>query len=166
MTEYDIYPLPRSYPLPTSDGAYKTLYVSPPETQTRLLFFPFHRSRIISWAAKCCLSTTWVALFSLKYPLFPSLFSFLSHPLIPAMPSSQHRAANLRQWQTPTRKPAILIPLCISIMEQLDMRALLSGPSWLTPCCLPSVSRERSGETQGGERRREGAMVRLSQQWD
>ena len=39
------------------------------------------------------------------------------------------------------------------------MRALLSGPSWLTACCIPSVNkgkRGRSGETQGGERRSEG----------
>lgn len=98
---------------------------------------------------------------SLKNPLFSSLFSLSSHLLIPALPSSRNRAVNLRQWQTPTRKPAILIPLCISIMEQLDMRALLSGPSWLTACCIPSVNKEkrgRSGETRGGEKRRGGGL--------
>lgn len=39
------------------------------------------------------------------------------------------------------------------------MRALLSGPSWLTACCIPSVNKEkrgRSGETRGGEKRRGG----------
>lgn len=147
-----------------AEGAHKTLNVSSPETQTRLCKSPQHflflsplQDHLLS-PPKFCLSTTWVALFSLKYPPFPSLFSFLSHPLIPALPSSQHRAVNRRQWQTPTRKPAILIPLCISIMEQLDMRALLSGPSWLTACCIPSVNRERGkevgrhkGEKEGGK---------------
>lgn len=99
------------------------------------------RSRIISWAPKYCLSITWVALFLLKYQLFPS--SFLTHPLILAFPSW---ILNLRQWQTPTRKQAILIAPCISIMEQLGMRALLSGPSLLSACCIPSVNGVRRGE--------------------
>lgn len=102
---------------------------------------------MISSAPNCYLSATWLALFSLSiHPLFPS---FSSHPLIPPLPFSLHRAVNLRQWQTPTRKRVILIPLCISIMEQLDMKALLSGPSWLTACCIPSVNRETEGKKWG-----------------
>lgn len=167
-------PSPILPPTHLSEGAHKTLYVSSPETQTRLCkkksstFLFFHLSRIISWALKCCLSTTWVALFSRKHPPSSFLLNPHSHPPL-ALPSTRHRAVNLRQWQTPTRKPAILIPLCISIMEQLDMRALLSGPCWLTACCIPSVNGERGEEVgrQGGEKEvRKGAMVQLSQQWD
>lgn len=83
-------------------------------------------------------------------PSYPTLSSL-------TLPSSQHRAVNLRQWQTPTSKSAILIPPRISIMEQLDMKALLSGPSWLTVCCIPSVNREKKekkwGDTRGRKKK-------------
>jgi len=112
-----------------------------------------HQSLSSHWFSsvlKWCLNTTWVAwcLLSIHLP-FPSLFLSLSHHLSPLLPSSQHCAGNLWQWQTPTRKPAILILLCISIMEQLDMKAVLSGPSWLTACCTPSVNRETKEKEVG-----------------
>lgn len=44
------------------------------------------------------------------------------------------------------------MPLCISIMERLDMRVLLSGPHWPAACCISSVNKER----RGGQRRSEG----------
>ena len=165
MTEYDIYPVPdlATHP-PLWTSAWNTLHLRLKHDFVKALNPSFFSSSSSSLSplqdhllSPKMLSQHHLSCFvSLKNPLFSSLFSFSSHPLIPALPSSRHRAVNLRQWQTPTRKPAILIPLCISIMEQLDMRALLSGPSWLTACCIPSVNKEkrvRSGETREGERR-------------
>lgn len=82
-------------------------------------------------------------------PSYPTLASL-------ALPSPQHRAVNLRQWQTPTSKSAILIPFCISIMEQLDMRALLSGGPLgsLRVASHPSVEKKgkKWGYTRGGRK--------------
>lgn len=93
------------------------------------------------------------------HPLFPSCSSL-------SQPSSRHESENLRQWQTLTAEPAILVPLCISIMEQLDMETLLSGCSLHTECFETSVNREtgeRSTEAGG-----EGWVMGLwlLQQWD
>lgn len=156
--------IPFSILLPTQlcEEAHKTLFISSPESHLRYIYIFFFLPPTTLGSSleppKCCLSTTWLALFSPKYPSTVPLP--LSLRLFPLIPPSRHCAVNLRQWQTLTRKPAISIPLCISITEQLDMKALLSGPSWLTVRRVPSVNRETEGKkwgnTTSGKKRRRG----------
>lgn len=80
--------IPFSILLPTQlcEEAHKTLFISSPESHLRYIYIFFFLPPTTLGSSleppKCCLSTTWLALFSPKYPsLFPFAFFPLSHPL-------------------------------------------------------------------------------------
>lgn len=145
MTEYDIYPVPdlATHPPAALKEHMKhcmSLHLRLKQDFVKALDIFFFlsplRERLLSPKMLSQPLNLLCFLLSILYsppssPSYPTLASL-------ALPSPQHRAVNLRQWQTPTSKSAILIPLCISIMEQLDMRALLSG-ALLAHCVLHPI---------------------------
>lgn len=157
-------PSPILPPTHLSEGAHKTLYVSSPETQTRLCkkksstFLFFHLSRIISWALKCCLSTTWVALFSRKHP--PSSFLLNPHSHPPPCVALDSTSCRESETVTDSNKKASDLDTSLHLnngatwYESLVIRALLAH------CVLHPIrqwgKRGRSRETGRGERSEEG----------